>query len=74
MSVERFAKFISEQVRKEQGLPLKEAKKDNPHKDMEDNGFWHAHTTPEGHHIYASDETGRAVNGELEQRLRDEVF
>jgi len=31
----------------------------NPHKDMEDEGFLHFHTTPEGHHIYAHEETDR---------------
>ena len=36
---------------------VKEAK--DPHADMEDEGFMHFHTTPEGHHIYAHEDTGR---------------
>lgn len=61
MSIEKMAQYISEQVRKERalGLPSKVNEAKDPHKDMEDEGFLHFHTTPEGHHIYAHEETDR---------------
>jgi hypothetical protein len=31
----------------------------DPHKDMEDEGYSHFHSTPEGHHIYAHEDTDR---------------
>ena len=59
--VDRYIKFISEQVRKKGAVDprskVMEAK--DPHADMEDEGFLHFHTTPEGHHIYAHEETDR---------------
>lgn len=62
-NIDKYTSFISEQVRKGSvaGLrtgELSEAAK-NPHKDMEDEGYMHIHSTPEGHHIYAHEETDR---------------
>ncbi len=46
---------VTEQYRIERGLV--EAKVDHSH--MEEEGYIHAHTTPEGHHIYAHEDTDR---------------
>lgn len=60
-NINRYSQFISEQVRREGvvGLRSKVNEAKDPHKDMEDEGFLHFHTTPEGHHIYAHEETDR---------------
>lgn len=60
-NIDKYTNFIAEQVRKEGivGLRSKVNEAKDPHKDMEDEGYLHFHTTPEGHHIYAHDETDR---------------
>lgn len=69
-NIDKYTKFMSEQAKTastglfgthKNGFVTEADKKadKDPHKDMEDQGFLHFHTTPEGHHIYAHEETDR---------------
>lgn len=61
-NIDKYTNFIAEQVRRGDTAGFRtgsvnEAK--NPHADMEDEGYVHFHTTPEGHHVYAHEDTDR---------------
>lgn len=69
-NIDKYTKFMTEQAKTastglfgtyKTGFVTEADKKANkdPHADMEDQGYLHFHTTPEGHHIYAHDETDR---------------
>ena len=63
-NIDNYTKFIAEQVRKGSVVGLRtgviaEAAKKDDHSDMADKGYMHIHSTPEGHHIYAHEETDR---------------
>ena len=61
VNTDKYTNYIAEQARKEAivGLRSKVNEAKDPHEDMENDGWHHFHSTPEGHHIYAHEDTDR---------------
>lgn len=59
--IKSYARFIAEQESRKVFTSSKIDEAEDPHGDMEDKGFDHIHTTSQGHHVYAHEETDRGT-------------